>query len=709
MAINRYDKPAEAQFINTYSPVPFDELLKVGMLKQARVEKGQEGMDAINQAMGAIKVTPADEEAYNAKVAASTKQLDDALKYGVGSQDQINAVNRIKNSLVSDPDFRKWTHNYGVYTDALKQKQEATQKNALSANTMELDNILKTFSKGGGGSAQAGLANTGSWSENVDYRKRMEESVDNVKESLVGRAGIIQDSGNKYILDRETGGITLNALGAPLGIKFSTNEKGEAVVDLDGSAINTFLQSDYGQQIKRIAAERAGGDQATFAKEVQKLYYDTAKSIIEERVSSKSTMKLAADPFDQARYKDELENQVNTWGTPTSIATSASKLVSFNKTEEAKNTIKAQTATKEQDFADYQKLEGVRETTTTYKDKEGKEVSYKVFLDKNGKDVSEAYNSKQLEIEQLKGQAKSIEDMVARVKGEIGIPQTWEIDPNVAKEGEDVRAAAEQKSLLALTNAQGRVATPEYKQNPTPEERAIAAKAGQAAYDEYVGRKDSTWGKLNAALKANAEKSSAITNITPFGKKTLNERAMAVFPQLMENEVQWVGNKESFTDKEKGEVGGLTANQSTTKPERVIFAGTLMDPESQKVKMVYQSYNAKGKLSEPFMVDAPSGVVDDLIKSGSTTMAKQIIHQQMTLLESNPDKVTQVTLGTGENTKGIVRKVQPSGERLRDQYLLTVNLKGADGVVRSTELPFPDRTSLIDYYESYVMTSLTKK
>jgi len=695
MAINRYDQPAQAQFINTYSPVPFDEMLKIGMLKQARVEKGQQEMDAVNQAMGAIKVTPADEPAYNAKMAEVTKQLEEGMKYGIGSQDQMNAVNRARNSLITDPEFRKWTHNYGVYTDALTQRQEATKENALAANTTEIDNILSTFGTGGKGSA-VGLANKGSWSKTVDYRKRMEESVDNVKESLIGQAGVVTDGGNKYILDRETGGITLNALGAPLGIRFSTNEKGEAVIDLNGSAISTFLESDYGKQIKAIAAHEAQGDPEKYAKNVQKLYYDTAKSIIDERVSSKSTMKLAADPFDQARYKQELEDQVNTWGTPTSIATSASKLTSFNETEKAKNTIIGQVAEKEQDFADYQELEGITRTTKQTKDGQ----AYTVYTNKNGVDVSEAYNSKQLEIEQLRGQAKSIDDMMARVKGEIGIPATWEPDPRVKELAEDAGRKAGDKFLTQL-------GVP-----PTADHQRIAEGIRREKADEYIQKHDPTWGKLNKALKENAAKSSVITNITPFGKKTLNERAMSVFPQLMENEVQWVGNKESLSVKDKEKIGGLTANQSTTKPDRVIFGGTLMDPESQKVKMVYQAYNEKGELSDPFMVDAPSGVIDDLIKAGDTTAAKQIIHQQMTLLESNPDKVTQVTLGTGDDTKGVVRKIQPSGQRLRadeDQYLLTVNMVGPDGVVRPTEKTFPDRTSLIDYYEAYVLTSLGKK
>lgn len=37
--VNRYDRPAEAQFINTYVPLPFQQLYTLGKEANARVDK----------------------------------------------------------------------------------------------------------------------------------------------------------------------------------------------------------------------------------------------------------------------------------------------------------------------------------------------------------------------------------------------------------------------------------------------------------------------------------------------------------------------------------------------------------------------------------------------------------------------------------------------------------------------------------------------
>lgn len=43
--INRYDLPAQASFINTYSPVPFDDILKAGLTKQGRADANRMGFE----------------------------------------------------------------------------------------------------------------------------------------------------------------------------------------------------------------------------------------------------------------------------------------------------------------------------------------------------------------------------------------------------------------------------------------------------------------------------------------------------------------------------------------------------------------------------------------------------------------------------------------------------------------------------------------
>ena len=42
MAINRYDSPAEAQFIDTYVPIPFEKLYTLGKQAKEEVDKKTE-------------------------------------------------------------------------------------------------------------------------------------------------------------------------------------------------------------------------------------------------------------------------------------------------------------------------------------------------------------------------------------------------------------------------------------------------------------------------------------------------------------------------------------------------------------------------------------------------------------------------------------------------------------------------------------------
>jgi hypothetical protein len=39
MAVNRYDNPAQAQFIDTYVPIPFEQLYTLGKQANERVDK----------------------------------------------------------------------------------------------------------------------------------------------------------------------------------------------------------------------------------------------------------------------------------------------------------------------------------------------------------------------------------------------------------------------------------------------------------------------------------------------------------------------------------------------------------------------------------------------------------------------------------------------------------------------------------------------
>ena len=45
--VNRYDRPAQAQFIDTYVPIPFEQLYTLGKLANDKVDKAINELNTI--------------------------------------------------------------------------------------------------------------------------------------------------------------------------------------------------------------------------------------------------------------------------------------------------------------------------------------------------------------------------------------------------------------------------------------------------------------------------------------------------------------------------------------------------------------------------------------------------------------------------------------------------------------------------------------
>ena len=58
MAVNKYDRPAEHKFINTYSPIPFAELAAAGQARQNRLDENLGRLDAAQAAANQINYIP---------------------------------------------------------------------------------------------------------------------------------------------------------------------------------------------------------------------------------------------------------------------------------------------------------------------------------------------------------------------------------------------------------------------------------------------------------------------------------------------------------------------------------------------------------------------------------------------------------------------------------------------------------------------------
>ena len=90
MAANMYDQAAQAQFINTYVPINFGELYRIGAAQKAAVDEAAQQFGTQLQKFGEFQ---------------SPSQIDTQRYYDltIGRQDFQNAINQ----MVSNPDALK--------------------------------------------------------------------------------------------------------------------------------------------------------------------------------------------------------------------------------------------------------------------------------------------------------------------------------------------------------------------------------------------------------------------------------------------------------------------------------------------------------------------------------------------------------------------------------------------------------------------------
>lgn len=76
--VNRYDSPAQAEFVNTYVPIPFQELVSIGKELNARRDAAEKMLRDANREWGKFQtMSDVDREAYNAETFGRMKPLLD--------------------------------------------------------------------------------------------------------------------------------------------------------------------------------------------------------------------------------------------------------------------------------------------------------------------------------------------------------------------------------------------------------------------------------------------------------------------------------------------------------------------------------------------------------------------------------------------------------------------------------------------------------
>jgi hypothetical protein len=240
-----------------------------------------------------------------------------------------------------------------------------------------------------------------------------------------------------------------------------------------------------------------------------------------------------------------------------------------------------------------------------------------------------------------------------------------------------------------------------------------AAKAAEQAKQNFIESKDPYYKDINKALKANAEKLSFNTKVTRLGNEKLNTAAENHFKTAIQNNAFFDTAGNELEPKEKA----MLAKYSFVKNENgqgdnVHFEGALWNKEKHMYQFAYsinpsseKSGGKKPTVSKTILVEAPAESVGYLIDAGYTNQAQQVIQQQASMMNTDPNKEAVIYFGDKKTdpNAGMARQVRES-EKYKyagAQYVLEVPIKGEDGVVRDTQMPFPDITEMGSWYERY--------
>ena len=142
MAINRYDTPAQAQFINTYVPIPFEDMLKAGVAKQDIYNKNRTGFETAQAQAEQLKYIPGskDEEYIKNIVLPTFENVAD--KYSTQDFSDPNIVRQINKEIQTNVDrerVRRIQESHKGYEQFNKELGVLGSKGALAPYLNQFD------------------------------------------------------------------------------------------------------------------------------------------------------------------------------------------------------------------------------------------------------------------------------------------------------------------------------------------------------------------------------------------------------------------------------------------------------------------------------------------------------------------------------------------------------------------------------------------
>ena len=712
--VNRYDKPIQSEFINTYSPIPFDDMMKVGMLKRAEIDKGEQKAADLMGQLQAINVRSIDEEDYQARIGNMNKRLDETIaKYGnLGTVEARREVSKLIAEQQQDPWWRAAARNYqteqaGYAAKAKALTEKGTKKSDLiglerSLNAPKTSDLMKTNGHG--------MFNLGEAYAPTDVYEAISKRSEGMKAS-----GWLKDRNTgQYIITEGQEGVYAEQVAATMGLVLKKTDKGTYSIDWTQSAVPAdFMASAEGASLLRDAElyvenkisqepELAENADELLEQTFNEMYAQTAESVISRRTHSSSTFKMDADPYYLAEYKKKLDDMDIPWTESVLAGTSASKINSITKLVASKTEFEA--AIKD---VDARKAEFIK--------------NYDIDKANNTSTITKEEYTHQLNLfdaerEQAESKRNDLDNLEKRTKISIGVKPDYQPDAEVVAKAE---ADAKRKTENRRSALAGNYSVKD----------SILNEEDQKAYDEEYEKNlnealmkaDPTLAKYNKALKENAKAGTTTIGLTRFNSVSLNKEATEGFNRYAleggangnrlsggTQGLQFIGDRTDFTDEDY-------ENLSTEKDAE--FLGWAYDHETENIKFAYRPYDKEGNLMKPVWRDAPQGAETYLINNGNISQAQVLLHRQMVAAETSPDKEGKTGLKPSDDGMSIIgdatspyagkfRKLYKSESAIRSGepgYELVLKQKNPDtGLIEDVAITYRTRDEVINAYTNYV-------
>ena len=284
--VTKFDQPAQAQFINTYVPIPFQEMQQAVATRQGRLDENMARMDAANAA------------AQNLNYISNS--IDEEYIKGTVQPGMESIITEFSTQDLSDPT---------VY-NALRAKMSST------LDKSRIKDIQSSYA-----AHQANLQTVGELKAKGKYQEALDLGDPTIGGRFDSRRGVFKYQTESALDIRKAAEQYFNNLRADTGWNPQTGEVWSGISDAKifesaDENVRTFLDSKEGEQAVRIAAHRNGIDYNKLSAERKKAY---AMDVLMEVGDEFGYSSVTPMPGYAGYMKSQQQPDVNPWLNPVMI------------------------------------------------------------------------------------------------------------------------------------------------------------------------------------------------------------------------------------------------------------------------------------------------------------------------------------------------------------------------------------------------------